>query len=84
MTDYQIWLSNIGLTEEMVEGLSTKDIFNRINSVPVVIELNADRKFIEAWTTLDNFGRPPQVYINQEGSEFRFIPPANNLKLFLA
>ena len=84
MTEYEIWQSNIGLTEAMVEESRHEEIFNRLNSVPVVIELDVDGKFTEAWTTLGNFGRPVQIHINQEGSEFRFIPSANNLKLFLA
>ena len=85
MTDYQIWLSNLGLTEEMAEELDHEDLFHRLNSEPVVIELDKDFKFLGVWTVPSGLDRPVQVYINQEGSQPMFInSPKNPRRFFLA
>lgn len=66
MNAYQKWLDSIGLTEELASELTTEEIFNRINSIPVVIELDSMLRVKNVWTIKQAFSKPVQVYINRQ------------------
>lgn len=72
MTTYQKWLDSIGLNEDLASELTAEEIFNRINSIPIVIDLDHEGQIRHIWTVKQGFGKPVQVHINRHNKTPNF------------